>query len=203
MILFVPQGRGRTFSDSSYHLPAFYELWACWGPENDRAFWAAADTSQAYFVNATHPQTGLSSDYADFDGKPIKVPFNPNAHHFAYDFWRTAMNWSVDWAWWQLDTREQALSNRIQAFFAAQGIGEYGNVYTVDGQHLGNYQRTGLVATNATASLAATHPLAQDFVEALWQEPIPEQTGERYYDGLLYLMSLLHCSGQFRIYAPQ
>ena len=106
MILFVPQGNGRNFSDPSYHLPAFYELWARWGPENDRAFWAAAaDTSRNYFVKATHPQTGLSSDYADFDGKPVTARFNPNAHNFAYDSWRTAMNWSVDWAWWQKDAR--------------------------------------------------------------------------------------------------
>ena len=204
IILFVPQGAGRNFSDPSYHLPAFYELWAKWGPENDRAFWAAAaDTSRNYFQKATHPKTGLSSDYADFDGKPVTVRFNTNAHHFAYDSWRTAMNWSVDWAWWQKDAREQTLSNRIQSFFAGEGINNYGNVYTVDGKRLGNSHTTGLVATNATASLAATHPLAKDFVQALWQEPIPDQLGERYYDGLLYLMSLLHCSGQFRIYEPR
>lgn len=204
MILFVPQGAGRNFSDPSYHLPAFYELWALWGPEKDRAFWAAAaDTSRNYFQKATHPQTGLSADYADFDGKPVKVTFNPNAHHFAYDSWRTAMNWSVDYAWWQKDPREQILSNRLQSFFATEGITKYGQIYTVDGKRLGNSHNTGLVATNATASLAATHPLAKEFVQALWQEATPDQLGERYYDGLLYLMSLLHCSGQFRIYEPK
>lgn len=204
MILFVPNGAGRKFSDPSYHLPAFYELWARWGPEKDRAFWAAAAaTRRQYFVKATHPLTGLCSDYADFDGKPVVTAFNQNSKHFAYDSWRTAMNWSVDWAWWQKDVREQALSNRIQTFFAAQGIADYGNVYTLDGKRLGNSHTTGLVATNAAASLAATHPLAQDFVEALWNESVPEQLGERYYDGLLYLMSLLHCSGRFQIYEPR
>ena len=204
MILFVPNGNGRTFSDPSYHLPAFYELWARWGPEKDRSFWAAAaDTSRQYFIKATHPQTGLCSDYAHFDGKPVVTTFNQNSKHFAYDSWRTAMNWSVDWAWWQKDTREQALSNRIQTFFASQEIANYGNVYSVEGQRLGTSHATGLVATNATASLAATHPLAKDFVQALWQESVPDQLGERYYDGLLYLMSLLHCSGQFRIYEPK
>ncbi|CAA9268754.1 MAG: GH8 [uncultured Adhaeribacter sp.] len=204
MILFVPNGPGRKFSDPSYHLPAFYELWARWGPSADRAFWAAAaDTSRAYFVKATHPLTGFSADYAHFDGKPVVTPFNENSKNFAYDSWRTAMNWSVDWAWWQKDSREQELSNRIQAFFAREGINQYGNVYTPDGKRVGNSHTTGLVATNAVASLAATHPLAKDFVEALWQEQIPDQLGERYYDGLLYLMGMLHCSGQFRIYAPQ
>jgi oligosaccharide reducing-end xylanase len=35
-------------------------------------------------------------------------------------------------------------------------------------------------------------------VDALWNAEIPSGRG-RYYDGLLYFLSLLHCSGQFRI----
>jgi oligosaccharide reducing-end xylanase len=58
------------------------------------------------------------------------------------------------------------------------------------------------MATNAVASLAATNPHAKDFVNALWDAPIP--SGQlRYYDGMLYLLSLLHCSGQFRIWTPK
>jgi oligosaccharide reducing-end xylanase len=52
-------------------------------------------------------------------------------------------------------------------------------------------------------SLAETPgPIAKAFVEELWNTPIP--SGEqRYYDGMLYLMSLMHCSGNFRIIEPQ
>jgi len=58
------------------------------------------------------------------------------------------------------------------------------------------------VAMNATAGLSATQPLAHDFVEELWNTPVP--AGQwRYYDGLLYFMGLLHCSGEFRIWPPQ
>jgi len=32
-------------------------------------------------------------------------------------------------------------------------------------------------------------------VEELWNTP--RQSIERYYEGLLYLMALLHCSGEF------
>jgi oligosaccharide reducing-end xylanase len=50
------------------------------------------------------------------------------------------------------------------------------------------------------ASQAATNgKISKAFVEALWNAPVP--SGEqRYYDGMLYLMSILHCSGNFRIY---
>jgi oligosaccharide reducing-end xylanase len=50
---------------------------------------------------------------------------------------------------------------------------------------------------NAVAGLAADHPRRLQFVRALWEQPIP--TGHlRYYDGMLYLMALLHCSGEYR-----
>jgi oligosaccharide reducing-end xylanase len=79
----------------------------------------------------------------------------------------------------------------------------YGAQYTREGEVLDGRHATGLVSANAVASLAATHALAGDFVEALWHAPVPMAFGERYYDGLLYLMSLLHCSGEYRIWKPE
>lgn len=113
------------------------------------------------------------------------------------------MNWAVDWSWWGKYPREQELSNRIQAFFASQGMETYGTEYTLNGQIQNKNHAKGLVATNAVASLAATNSLAKDFTEALWNTPIPSAFDERYYDGLLYLMGTLHCSGEFRIWTPQ
>ena len=60
-----------------------------------------------------------------------------------------------------------------------------------------------MVATTAVGSFAATPgPISKAFLEALWNMPVP--SGEqRYYDGMLYLMSLMHCSGNFGIIMPQ
>ena len=102
------------FTDPSYHLPAFYELWARWGPAADRAFWSrAADISRAFFVKTTNPTTGLAPVYANFDGTPHQTRFLQSTV-FGYDSWRTASNWSVDWSWWQKAPQEQELSDRIQ-----------------------------------------------------------------------------------------
>ena len=203
MILFVPDSGANHFTDPSYHLPAFYELWALWGPAQDRSFWAAAaDTSRAFFKRAQNPITGLSSDYANFDGSPQVLVWNSHAHHFSYDSWRTASNWSFDWSWWQKDTFECTLSNRIQTFFASKGIDKYGCQFEVTGKTLNDGHHIGLVTTNAVTSLAATHPLAKDFVEAFWNARIPVEHGERYYDGMLYLLSYLHCSGNYKIWKP-
>jgi len=210
MILFVPGIMEHPFTDPSYHLPAFYELWARWGPEEDRVFWAkAAEVSRAFFAKTANPQTGLTPVYANFDGTPHETRFVQSGE-FGYDAWRTASNWSVDWSWWRKSATEPALSDRIHTFFAGQGIGKYSPVYTLDGKPLGSTPKltpetdspTGLVGTNAVAGLASTNTKqARLFVDALWQAPIPSGHS-RYYDGMLYMMSLLHCSGEFRIWKP-
>ena len=83
-------------------------------------------------------------------------------------------------------------------------------MFTLDGKDLGakpglthEDHPTGLVGTNAVAGLAATdRARAKEFTEALWNAPIP--SGQyRYYDGMLYLMSLMHASGEFRIWGPK
>jgi len=204
MIRFVPDSGRWGHTDPSYHLPAFYDLWAMWGPEPDRAFWASsADTSRRFFHKTTHPITGLAPDYANFDGTPVVTRFNQRSGNFSFDARRTQMNWSVDWSWWRKDPGQQELSNRLQAFFASQGMDTYGTEYSLDGKMLNKGHAKGLVATNAVMSLSATHPLAKDFVEALWNTPVPSEFNERYYDGLLYMMAMLHCSGEFRIWKPR
>ena len=202
MILFSPDSVRNNMTDPSYHLPAFYELWARWGPAEDRAFWQrAATASRDLFQKTAHPQTGLVPNMANFDGTPFASFGGGDA--FRYDAWRTASNWAVDWSWWAKDPRQRELSDRLQAFFESQGMDTYVDQYALDGKPLGKAHSTGLVATNAVASLAATNgPRAKKFVEALWNAEIPSGKG-RYYDGLLYFMSLLHCSGQFRIWPPK
>jgi oligosaccharide reducing-end xylanase len=203
MVRFTPDVANWNHTDPSYHLPAFYELWARCGPEADRDFWAeAADASRRFFHRTTHPGTGLAPDYANFDGSPWAAAWNPTSEFFQYDSWRTAMNWSVDWAWWARDPKQRELSDRLQAFFESKGLDRYGHRFKLNGEQFGNDHTTGLVSMNAVASLAATHPRARRFVEALWNTEPP--TGQwRYYDGMLYLLALLHCSGEFRIWAPQ
>jgi oligosaccharide reducing-end xylanase len=198
MIRFVPETNiGGT--DASYHLPAFYELWARWGPKEDRAFWAkAADVSRNLFVQVTGPQTGLSPDRSNFDLTPADG-WDGKPSAFAYDSWRTASNWSVDYAWWGKDSRQRVLSDRIQAFLVGQGIHDFADRYSLDGKPKSTRHSIGMVATTAVAGFAATPgPNAKAFLQELWDTPAP--TGEqRYFDGMLYLMSLMHAAGEFRI----
>lgn len=198
MIKFVPNLPGGT-TDASYHLPAFYELWSRWGPVEDRQFWAtAADVSRDFFNRVTGPKTGLTPDRSNFDGTPV-VGFDGQPVPFSYDSWRSVSNWSVDYSWWGKDARETVLSARVQNFLYSQGIDRFVDRYTLDGKPLSDRHSPGMLATAAVGSLAAPDsPVARAFVDALWKMPTP--SGEqRYYDGMLYLMSLMHASGEFRI----
>ena len=61
------------FSDPSYHLPHFYELFAQWSFEEDRSFWKkAAKASRDYLKKACHPVTGLCAEYAGMMEPPIQ-----------------------------------------------------------------------------------------------------------------------------------
>jgi oligosaccharide reducing-end xylanase len=202
MIRFVPE-TNVPGTDPSYHLPAFYELWARWGPPEDRDFWAkAADVSRELFVRATGPRTGLSPDRCNFDMSPI-IGRNGKPVQFGYDSWRTVSNWSVDYSWWAKDARERVLSDRVQKFLLGQGIHKFPDRYTLDGRPLSARHSPGMVAAAAVGSLAATPGTASKaFLQELWNMPVP--SGEqRYYDGMLYLMSLMHLSGEFRIIEPR
>ncbi len=204
MVLFSPSSERPPFTDPSYHLPAFYELWSRWGPPEDKQFWLdAAQASRDFFPRAANPVTGLTPDYANFGGSPVTNGWSRSPSSFGFDAFRTAGNWSVDWSWWANDPRERELSDKLQSFFESKGMDTYGCRFTLDGKQLEDRHAQGLVAVNADASLAASDSTrANKFVEALWNTPTPDGL-ERYYEGLLYMMGLLHCSGEFKIWSPK
>jgi oligosaccharide reducing-end xylanase len=198
MVRFVPE-TAIPGTDASYHLPAFYELWARWGPAEDRAFWArAADVSRELFTKVTNPTTGLAPDRSNFDLTPA-TGWDGKPSAFAYDSWRTASNWSVDYSWWAKDARQRALSDRIQGFLVGQGIDRFADRYSLDGQPQSTRHSVGMLAATAVGGLAATPGAnSRAFLQALWNTPVP--SGEqRYFDGMVYLMSMMHAGGEFRV----
>ena len=204
-ITFVPFGMSANFTDPSYHLPAFYELWAMWAEEHNQDFRDFAAKSREMFPKFAHGTTGLMPDYAEYDGRP----HTGDGDHagFLYDAWRCIMNMAVDFSWFRPeDVDYTALVNRQHNFFATinGGVPNYYSVYELDGrQKNGNTDHSpGLVACNATGALASNQMVAWEFIDDFMATAIP--TGRyRYYDGLLYYLNFLHVSGNFRIWKPK
>lgn len=201
LVVFVPTlGQVSSFSDPSYHLPHYYELWAEWA-KADNDFWQEAATrSRAFLKTTVHPETGLMPDYANFDGTPRDYGDGTHAD-FRFDAWRTTMNIAVGYAWFGSDPWAVEQSDRILGFFYDEGIDRYVNQYTLDGEPLSTGRSPGLIAMNAVGALAASTEHRAEFVQQLW-DIVPPSGQWRYYDGMLYMLALLHASGEFRIYAP-
>lgn len=197
LIKFIPDFE---FSDPSYHLPHFYELFALWAYPEDRLFWKeAAEASRAYLKTACHPETGLAPEYAFYDGTPNH---ERGFGHFFSDSYRVAANLGLDWEWFAADPWERGAAGRIQTFFADKQPEDYRR-YTIEGEALEEkaLHPVGLLATNAMAALAAEGEQARRSVDLFWNTPL--RTGERrYYDNCLYFFALLALSGHFRIWMP-
>jgi oligosaccharide reducing-end xylanase len=212
-ISFVPEGNGYTWTDPSYHLPAFLEVWAMYAKDGHENFYKeCADTSRAYLHRACDPVTGLNPDYTEFSGAPHNTRWIPVA--FRYDSWRVPMNIAMDYAWFAKDAAwQQDYAKRIQQFFRSQGINNFGDQFNMDGTkpdsilQAGSFKKLrhsiGLVSTVAATSMV--NKGNHDFVHALWNEKlVPYEDGyfDPYYDGLLYLFSLMHLSGKYQLIKP-
>jgi oligosaccharide reducing-end xylanase len=196
-LVFVPRGDGSHFTDPSYHLPAFYELYARWASA-DNAYWReVALASRAYLKTSAHPTTGLFPDYSLFDGTPTD-PWKDGHADFGFDAWRVIQNIVTDQYWFGSNPWAMEEANRWHGFFASQGIETHGSLFTLDGRAMNTDHGPGLAGMNAVASLVSTHPRAMDFVRHLWTIA-PARGQWRYYDNCLYLFAMLHCSGKYKM----
>ena len=216
LITFTPDPFGGRFTDPSYHVPAFYEVWARWAEDGRSEFWrACARKSREYLHKSIHPVTGLNPDYNNYDGTLLGSK-RVIGDAFRFDSWRVPMNIALDYSWACADRKwQQEYGNKIQNFFYSQGIDSFVDQYNVDGTTVtellgaGGYKKLrhslGLVAT-AAVSLVCTHDKSREFVDRLWNvKHVPYDDGyfDAYYDGLLRLFAFMHLSGNYRIIFPQ
>ena len=198
-ILFVP---GCPWTDPSYHLPHFYDLFALWAEPEDRPFWKkAAEASRAYLPTACHPVTGLAPEYSEFDGSPHKAPWDYGHHKFYSDSYRVAANLGLCDAWSGRDASLSGIAGRIVRFFDGRDPADL-RMYELDGTPCETkaLHPVGLIATNAMASLALDRGNDADrAVRRFWDTPLRDGP-RRYYDNCLYFFALLALEGQYRVY---
>ena len=153
LITFTPDGFGQRHTDPSYHIPAFYEVWAKWGDDGRADFWKeCAQKSREFLHKATDEKTGLNGDQCQFDGSemqgfrfpgrpqgqqqnsaPQAPPRNGN-NNFRYDSWRVPMNITLDYEWSCADGEwQRQYGEKIQNFFYSQGIDTFLDQYRPDG----------------------------------------------------------------------
>lgn len=209
-ILFVP---GSDFTDPSYHLPHFYELFALWADEEDRSFFKeAAVASRRYLAKACHPVTGMSAEYAEFDGSPMSrtLPWTKERHDWFYsDAYRTVANIGLDYEWFGVDEGQYVAAERLLRFLEERWKEEPFVIYEVDGTPLGEraLHPVGMQVASTQGILAVlgytedeeSIRIAKKWLKRFYELPL--RTGERrYYDNCLYFFAFLALSGNYRIW---
>ncbi len=209
-ILFVP---GSDFTDPSYHLPHFYELFALWADEEDRPFFKeAARVSREYLAKACHPKTGMSAEYAEFDGQPMSrpLPWTTDRHDWFFsDAYRTAANIGLDYEWFGIDEGQYEAPEKLLRFLDARWDDHPFEIYEVDGTSLHEpaLHPVGLQVTTTQGILAVlgrtkddeSIRIAKKWLEAFFRMPLREGD-RRYYDNCLYFFAFLALSGNYRIW---
>jgi alpha-N-arabinofuranosidase len=221
LITFVPDGAGSTWTDPSYHIPAFYEIWARWANDGRADFWLqCADNAREYLHQSVHPLTALNPDQNNYDGSVMERETRFGKYRndaFRFDSWRVPMNIALDYSWSCADKEwQQKYGNTLQNFLYLQGLTTFVDQFGMDGAApawilpAGGYSKLrhsiGLVATSAALSLACTHSKSYEFIDHFWNSnnaPYSDGYFDAYYDGLLQLFAFMHLSGNYRIIFPK
>jgi oligosaccharide reducing-end xylanase len=164
-------GAGNT--DGSYVLPAFYQTWACFDSAN-ASFWNSAVTAARSFFQAAANSQGVIPDQSSFTGASMGSAGS--------DALRCVMNIMMDHNFFNVDPWQTTYAT------------EYGAYRTSN-----MASSTAMLSCDGLLGFGLSTSAGTPFVRGLWNAGIP--TGQyRYYDGALYLLSLLHVSGKFQLW---
>ena len=157
--------------DPSYVLPAFYEVWACFDTAN-AAFWKESATAGRAYMQKVVDGNGVCPYQASMTAT------NPQAANA--DSTRCPVNLMMDWYLfgkdpWQKDTY-------------APKFGAYSSSRNNGGAAVG---------CNSTLGFGLPASSGKAFVDKIWSTGVPSHN---YWDGVLYMLGMVHVSGNFRIW---
>ncbi len=195
------------FTDPSYHLPHFYELFSQWAYPEDRTFYAnAAAASRQFLHKACHPVSGLSSEYSYYDGTPYEKGGEIWGKHDWYysDAYRTILNIALDHIWFAKDEWQEEEGTRFLSCMCDKvGEDNWGKILDWDGSVRDEdvLHPVAVIATNAVAVALAKEddPNAILCLKKFWETPLRSGV-RRYYDNCLYMFAFLILSGRYRIW---
>ena len=206
IIVFQPLGNGNDFSDPSYDLPAYLELFSRWAEKDTDKWKKTVSAAREHLYKSSNTSSGLFADYSSFNGQPQSYSYNSNSTKYMYDAMRSAMNFGMDYYLFGADsTREIEMATRIINFFEKDGY-QHAR-FNWDGSNPQEQYTQGEAGANAVAAIALrSTPGSEDKIKKNLQNAWDTKfmTGQyRYYDGLVHYLAMLHLSGTFKIWKPK
>jgi len=206
IIVFQPLGNGNDFSDPSYDLPAYLELFSRWAEKDTDKWTRAVSAARDHLYKSSNTSSGLFADYSAFNGQPQSYSYNSNSTKYMYDAMRCAMNFGMDYYLFGADsTREIEMATRIINFFEKDGYKHAR--FNWDGTGADESYTQGEAGANAVAAIAlrstsGSEEKIKKNLQLAWDTQL--MTGQyRYYDGLVHYLAMLHLSGNFKIWKPK
>ena len=206
VITFQPSGGGNDFSDPSYDLPAFIELFSRWSDTNQDKWTRAAKETRNHLYKSSNTSSGLFADYSNFDGTPHSISYNSNAEKYMYDAMRCAMNFGMDYYLFGADaTRQEEMAKRLIDFFEKDNYTHAR--FNWDGSSPSEQYTQGETGANAVACYCLMNDdnyqeIVRKNLQMAWD--VTPMTGQyRYYDGIVHYLSMLHLCGSFKIWKPE
>ena len=206
VITFQPSGGGNDFSDPSYDLPAFIELFSRWSDTNQDKWEKAVKGTRNHLYKSSNTSSGLFADYSNFDGTPHSYSYNSNAEKYMYDAMRCAMNFGMDYYLFGADaTRQEEMAKRLIDFFEKDNYTHAR--FNWDGSSPSEQYTQGETGANAVACYCLMNDdsyqeIVRKNLQMAWD--VTPITGlYRYYDGLVHYLAMLHLCGSFKIWKPE
>ena len=177
---------------TDYVMPAFYDYWSQWRTE-DSEFWRqTAEASRDLLRTAVVAGNGLIPLEIQSDGSPA-----PTADYYDERAARTLLNRWFCHAWTGPHPWVYVLNRRLLDFLSEQD--PLVSSYYLTGKARGDRNTVAHLSLTATAAAATEEPATYaSFLQALADAPIPEGD-ERYYNGMLYLLSFMAVSGNIEV----
>ena len=117
VITFQPTEGNNSWSDPSYSLPAFVDLFGRWSKTNNDKWKKATAATRDHIYRSANSKSGLFSDYSNFDGTP-HYAYSSNSIQYAYDAIRCPMNYGMDYYLFGVDAERQTkIAKLITDFF--------------------------------------------------------------------------------------
>lgn len=180
---------------TAYLMPGFYDYWSKWRAD-DAEFWSeAAEASRDLLRAASVPANGLIPRAIAGDGTPAA-----GEDYYDETAARTLLNRWFCQAWGPPQSWVFVQNRRLLDFLLQQE--KIVSSYELDGTVIGDRNTVAHISLTATAAAASDDvETYASFLQLLADAPIPEGE-ERYYQGMLYLISFLAVSGNMRAGTP-
>ena len=202
---FQPTDGNNTWGDASYSLPAFVDLFSRWSDTNKDKWKKATKATRDHIYNSANSKSGLCTDYSNFDGTP-HYAFSNNSKRYSFDAIRCPMNYGMDYYLFGADAERQTKIAKLITDFFEKDNYRHGH-FEWDGSDPTGAFTIGQAGANAVATYALLDvPEYKDLVKKVLQkawDAKPIVGNERYYDGLVHYLAMLHLTGNFKIWKPK